>query len=66
MENAFVNTLDRGRLRRGYRSLNWIRREYLGSTGSSAGYGSQKWYDANAHEHANGQDNSKEKADAQA
>jgi hypothetical protein len=60
MEDVFVITLDRERLSFGARSLHCNRRETPDGTGNRPGYFSEKNHD-DAHEHADGQQNSKEK-----
>jgi hypothetical protein len=65
MENVFVVTLDRECLCFGLRSLV---RECMAAPGGPvrySGYGSQESHNANAHEHADGQESSEEETDAQ-
>jgi hypothetical protein len=61
MENVFVITLDRERLWLGARPLTRDRCQVPDGAGNRAGYISQKRH--NAHEHADGQQNSEGKVD---
>jgi hypothetical protein len=64
MENVLVISLDCGRLYPGPRSLICDSRCIFDGSGHS-GYGSQNGHNANAHEHPDGQEASKENIDAQ-